>query len=339
MSITIKDVAKKAGVSHTTISKVLHNSKGVSFETKKRVLKIIRQMGYYPNYLARSLVRGKTNTIAVITSYFYFSSFFEVCVLNGIEKSIIELKNKYMTNLYSTGGDKRTKEDLLRSILYGRRADALIGINLDIDKKLLKEFKEKNFPIVLIDAVAEGVHSIMADNVKGAYIATDYLAKQGRRKIGIIVGRMEGENAGIAPKDRLKGFQDALRDNNLEFNPEAVIEIQNYSFADGKYALEQFKSKGIEIDAVFCAAGDLTAMGFINYANEIGVKVPDEVAIVGYDDIEIAALVTPPLTTIRQPILDMGMEALKIAVDCIEGKITERKLVIFEPKLIIRKSA
>jgi DNA-binding LacI/PurR family transcriptional regulator len=335
LGVTIKDVAKLAGVSHTTVSMVLHNDPRITEETREKVQKAIKEIDYHPNIFARSLIRGKTNIIAIVTSHFYFSSFFEITALSGMELSNISFKNKYVINHFSTGGTQETKDELLKKILYGKMADGVILLNMKPSKEVLKDFKAKGLPIVLVDELAKGAHSVKSDNVKGAFIATEYLLKQGRKNICFLNTRYDD----LALTERKEGYKAALKKYNIEFNPESVISSHNFLFESGTEAAGKILDSGKKFDAVFSAAGDVVCMGVLKGLKERGVRVPEEIALVGYDDIYPSMLSEPPLTTIRQPVRDIGKAAFDIAIEAVETDITEDKIITFEPSLVIRGSA
>ncbi len=336
MRPTIKDVAKKAGVSHTTVSMVIHNDKRITEETRQKVLRAIKEINYYPNYSARSLIQGKSNTIAFVTPFFYFSSFFEIYTMHGLEKYNLDNKNKYVIQQFTTGPDEKRRNDLLLELLYGRRADAIIGLGFVPDIKILEEYRNKNVPIVLIDAKAKYVHIVRADNYYGGYIATEYLIKKGKKNIAIISAQL---SASLAPEQRLKGYSDALKANGLDFKKENLIFVEHFLFEEGRQAIREILEKKLNVDAIFSAAGDWVAMGVITEARKLGIKIPQDISIVGYDDIIVSETIIPPLTTVRQPTFDMGKKAFEIAVNAMEGKIIKETEEIFKPELVIRESA
>ncbi len=195
-----------------------------------------------------------------------------------------------------------------------------------------------NVPVVFIDEEAEGFHSITIDSYKGGYLATEHLINKGRKNIGVIIGQMKGEGVGITPLQRFNGYKQALADRNLPFDLDKVIEVREYAFKEGVSALADMVRRKTSIDAIFCAAGDVVAMGVIDEANRIGLNIPKDIALVGYDDINMASISKPALTTIHQPVEDMGKEAFKMLVDTIEGRETKPKKIILEPRLVIRAS-
>ncbi len=336
MRATIRDVAKQAGVSHTTVSWVIHNDPRITPQTKEKVLKVIAEMNYHPNYLARSLVRGRTNTIAVIASF--FSSGFEIEILKGFDMGFETMGFPYNINLYSTRGSESQKDRLLNQILYGKMADSVILLSLKMKENMLKEFHKNQIPVVLIEEKMPDAHVVKTDNEKGAYLAVEYLIKKGKRKIGLFIGSLKGEESGLSPRERLTGYKKALKDYNIEYEESRIVEIEKYYFEDGQKALKSIIERKAEIDSIFCAAGDMVAMGVLRETQLRGIKVPDDLSIIGYDNIVTSSLVTPSLTTVKQPIRILGITALKMSIDAVENRGTERKQMVFEPELIVRNS-
>jgi LacI family transcriptional regulator len=334
MSITIKDVAKKVGVTPTTVSMVMRDDPRISKETKDKVLQAVKELNYYPNYIGQSLVKGKTNTIAVVSNLFF--AWFKMDILNGIGRSIFE--SSYKMNQYSTRDE--IGEETLKDILYGKRADGIITISLRPTTTILNEFKRLKRPIVLIEDTVEGFAGVKVDNFKGAYMATDYLIKKGRKKIGILTGEVAEGRGGMNVLERIDGYKKALKDNDIDIRKKIMLETVCYTFDEGRKIFDKFIENKKGIDAIFCAAGDIAAMGLMKRAQELGVKVPDDVAIVGYDDIVISSLVNPSLTTVRQPIFEMGKTAVKMLINQMESSLNYvDEVVIFQPELVIRESA
>jgi LacI family transcriptional regulator len=334
MSITIKDVAKRVGVTPTTVSMVLKNDPRISDQTKTRVLEAVKELNYYPNHIGQSLVKGKTDTIAVVSNLFF--AWFKMDVLNGIGRSIFE--TKYKMNQYSTR--EGIEDETLKEILYGRRADSVINISYRPDRQILEEFAKAKRPIVLIEDVVEGFPGVKVDNFKGAYNATEHLLNRGRKNIGILTGRVADGKGGLNVLERIDGYKKALDDHNIDLRKRFMVETVCYTFEEGKEAFDRFMENKKGIDSIFCAAGDISAMGIIKRAQERGVKIPDDVAVIGYDDVVMSSIVSPSLTTVKQPIFEMGQAAVKMTVDQMENDCKgPSEVVIFQPELVIRESA
>jgi LacI family transcriptional regulator len=328
--VTIKDIARKVGVTPATVSMVINSSPKISQKTKEKVLQAIKEMNYHPNYIGRSLVKGKTNNIAVVASF--FASLFALESVRGIELNL--RKTNYNLILYSTRGLEEKERDMLERIYYERRADGIIIISLKAEKPLIEQFKKDGIPLVFLEELCDGAPTVKFNNIKGAHMAVDHLIKSGRKNIAIVTGD-HGQNA----EERLKGYKDALKENNMEFSKDNVFPVLSYSFEEGEEILINMIKKNKKIDAVFCAAGDISAIGIMDAAKNHGIKIPQDMAIIGYDDIYISNLTSPALTTVRQPIAQMGMRSFDLLLDMVEGRAQmENKIISFEPELIVRDS-
>ena len=332
MGVTINDVAKKAKVSHTTVSWVIHDDPRITDETKKKVMAAIRELDYHPNYMARSLVKGKTDTIAILSSF--FSSPFEMEILKGMEKTLDRQLLDYHLNLYTT---RDREQDILMQIVNGKRADAVILLNFHPDENVIERYSKAKMPLILLDEKAPGLVSDRLDNEKGAYLAATHLISRGYKKIGMIM-EQESSFMDLSQKERLRGFRRAMKEAGLPFDASHILGIDNYYFEEGEELLRQFTKETLPFDALFCAAGDMVAMGVLFEARRQGLKIPEEMGLVGYDDIQASSLVSPSLTTIRQPLQMMGERLLKEALRVLQGKEGEMD-IIFEPEIVIRESS
>jgi LacI family transcriptional regulator len=340
--VTIRDVAKKAGVSHTTVSLVLNKSPKVKAETKEKVLKIIKQMDFYPSETARTLARGKSNSIAFISTNLVTP--FISSILSSLEdKAFAEGRAVYDIEQHTTRGLESVKNEVLLKILYGRKASAIIMVSLKPDPELLLKFNNAGIPVILLENRMKGAHSVIVDNFKGAYTAVDYLAKKGKKKIGIlagIVGKTDLED--LSPInvsiERFEGYKAALKDNGIKFDENLVAQINNYNETNAYNAFEELLKRSAP-DAMFSATGDHCAKGIMAVAEKKGIKIPDDMLLVGYDDVEIAKYLNPPLTTVRQLLREMGEAVFDLAMKSIRGELKEDTVISFPPELIKRKSA
>ena len=304
MAVTINDVAKVAGVSHTTVSWVIHDDPRITDKTKAKVKKVIKELDYHPNYMARSLVKGKTNTIAVVAPF--FSSTFELDILRGIEDGMDDSSTQYNINMYSTRGDD-TKT--LQQILFGRRADAVILLTIKPEDSVVEDYNKNNIPLILIEEEASNTHVVRTNNIQGAYMAVSSLIIESKRKrIAIVV---EQTDPGLSQVDRMDGYKKALKENNIPFSEDLVIGISKFRFEEGQQIFPQLLE--CKADAVFCASGDMIAMGILLEARNRDIKVPEHLAVVGFDDSKMCNLVYPALSTVRQPLALMGKKAWDIA--------------------------
>lgn len=228
-------------------------------------------------------------------------------------------------------------EKLLKS-LDKIRPSALIGVSVDVLPSVVAEYKAKRVPVILIDAECEGASTVTTDNLAGGYIAGSYLVKSGRKNIAIVSGRMNVEG-GFNAKKRYAGFVQSLKENNVEFNPKYLAEVISYSYNEGAEAMLKFAADGLQPDAVFCAAGDMCAMGILKSIRELKLAVPGNIALVGYDDIDAAKTCKPALTTIRQPIEEMAVNAFMMATVDKEKILITPERRVFKPELVRRESA
>jgi LacI family transcriptional regulator len=336
--MNIRDIAKLAGVTHTTVSKILNKKGSISEETIKKVMSIIKDNDYYPSEAARRTSLGRGNEIAFISTR--YASQFISRVIEGLEDRSYGT-GKYANTLaiYSTRGTQDIKKETLIRILHGRLAEAVIMLFVTPDEGMVSAYKKAGIPIILLENRLKGAYSISVDNISGAYDATTMLLKNGRKKIGLIRGETGFEEVGPTPMDREKGYKKSLSDAGLEFNRSLVEEVRNYLFEEGKIALDKLLSREKKLDAVFCAAGDMCAMGVMERAKELKLKIPGDIAVIGFDDLEAASRVMPALTTVRQPVYEMGTKAFELAVDTAEGRLKKPVNIVIKPQLIIRESA
>jgi LacI family transcriptional regulator len=231
--------------------------------------------------------------------------------------------------------------ELARSRLLGLlevepRPEVLIGVCVRPDPQTMAAFRAACVPVVLVDEEAEGATTVACDSFQGAYLAGAHLAGLGRRRIALVVGALH-DGGDMNASLRLEGFKKALAEKGLA--PAAVAFSRDYSRKDGATAMAGFLATPGKVDAVFSAAGDVCATGMLGVARERGVRVPEDVAVVGFDDNALAAISEPPLTTIRQPAEAMADEALRLATQETAEILAKPRRVILAPTLVRRKSA
>lgn len=335
MAVTINDVARKAGVSHTTVSWVIHNDPRITQKTKDKVNIAIEELNYHPNYNARCLVKGKTDAIAVVASF--FSTYFELSVLRGIEIAMGECKKTFNLNLYSTSN---REDEVLNEILYGRRADAVILLSESPSQKIINDYNSKNIPLILVENYHDELITVKSNSVKGGIDAADYMFSLGKSKLGIIVEELNGDDIpGLSQVERMIGFEKSFSKHGFEINKDIIFEIKHFRMETGRELARKIVKENIDVEGIFCAAGDKIALGLIDEFKKLGKKIPEDYAVVGFDDIDIAELVSPPLTTIRQDLHGLGETSYNLAVKAIEKENIEERHIEFDTTLIIRGSA
>lgn len=327
-TISLKDVARVAGVSLGTASKVVNGTGKVNAEMRAKVLQTIKELDYVPNIIARSLKTKLNHTVGVIIPE--ISNPFFTSVVNGIEEVL--QKQGYSMLLYNT--NLNTEEELRALLVFNQKVDGIIFISNTISDVLAQELRKLSIPLVLIATQLEGVISLNIDNEEAAYTAVNHLYELGHRKIAILSGLLNDKNAG-AP--RLAGYKKALQEKGLPINP-LYIKEGNYKFKDGydnALALMALKERP---SAIF-AASDLMCMGACRAILSLGHQIPEDVALIGFDDIEFSQYFNPPITTVRQPRDEMGKAGSEFLVSLIRQKQVEPKNYIFDFELVIRESS
>jgi LacI family transcriptional regulator len=330
MAVTIKQIAELAGVAPTTVSLVLRDSKKIGAETKRKVLRIIEEMDYYPNHSGKLLKQGRTDAVGVISSY--FQNIYKMEFVNGVERAI-EGTHFQLRQFYAVSGHEMAKS---KEILYGKMADAVIAMSVIAEADFLDKMRAARKPLVLVEDVVRGHAGVTFDNYGAAYEAVKYLAGRGRRRIAISLA-MKAYMGHCFVDERLRGYFAALRDLGLDYSE--IIELPGYDLGSGAVIYERIQAMDTRPDAVFCASGDLTAASFMKAALARGMKIPDDVAVMGFDDSIIAQSTTLGLTTIRQPVVEMGKAAFKLAISMIDGdEEAYSRIVEFKPEIVVRES-
>ncbi len=329
MKYTINDIAKMAGVSKATVSRVLNNSKPVSSDVRQKVMAVIEQTGYQPSSVARSLTTRRTNLIGVVipdVSNPVFSK-----IIEGIESEAN--KNDYNILLCNSRYNEE-KELKYLDILKDKEVDGIILNSYHASSRVAKKLQDLGKPTVLVGTQLDQTDFpvVRIDNEKAAYEAVGYLIKSGHEKIGMIHGPKDDP---IAGKTRLKGYRQALENANIKVQTTLLVE-GHFKLEDGYQGAQALVKSNPEMTAIFCA-NDEMAIGAIKGLTDIGRKVPEEIAVVGFDDIDIARIYSPALTTVSQPFRQKGKSAMAAILSLIDGKKVSQVL-IHPHELIIRES-
>ena len=339
--LMIKDIARLAGVSESTVSKTINNYDDIPERTRVKIQKIIKDHNYYPSRSAQMLRKGRNDKIAFMSGR--IASHFTVEILSAIERNTFGT-GKYVHNIipYSTNYNRRILDEIFKKILYGREVSAIIALAMNPDPGILLKYKEANIPLILIENFMKNAHSVNTDNRKGGFMAAEYLIKNGRKKIGLICGGLKmGSRCGFsyAAAERKAGFDEALEMYGIKKDRQYLELVSDYTIAEGMKLFDKFIKKSSKFDAVFCASGDMTALGLMESAKKHGLSIPGDLAVIGFDDAMSSAYLNPPLTTVRQPMEKFGDEVFNMAVAAIEGKLKPFKHILIEPEFIIRQSA
>jgi LacI family transcriptional regulator len=336
--VTIKDIARELGISPSTVSRALKDHPDISPLTKKAVNELAEKLNYQPNIVALSLRQSKTNTLGVIIPeivHFFFST-----VISGIED--VAYGAGYNVIL-AQSNESQSREISDIKALFNSRVDGMLmslsreTTNFDHIESIIS----KGVPIVFFDRVYNNVQAskIIVDDFTGAKDATLHLIEQGCKRIAHIEGP---PNLDIS-KQRLEGYKEALKENNISFNKDLVVVCPSGTIEEGKKAAEQLLKLPNPPDGIF-ASNDPSAMGAMQTIKEFGLKMPEDVAIVGFSNWFFSSLMDPPLTSVDQPGFEMGQEAAKLLIRQIEKQDKDKADIapetkILKTRLIVRKSS
>ncbi|NLK68626.1 MAG: LacI family transcriptional regulator [Clostridiaceae bacterium] len=326
MAVTIKDIAKVAGVSYATVSRALNDHPEINVITKEKIKEIAQQMGYTPNAVARGLVKKNTEMIALlipdITNPFYPE------VARGVEDYARE--NGYCVFLCNTNWDEENEQKYL-TILKERRVDGIIIAPVSTDTIDYVSDSKLDIPVVYIGSRVDCNKSnyVVIDDFKAGYMATEYLMKLGHSNIAFI----GGHDKSTSHIDRINGYKQALKENRLEAD---INSIKGYSFKkESGYGTFLKMVKNRKVPTAIVAENDIIALGIMEAAEKHGYDVPKDISIIGIDDIEFGSLPKINLTTVAQPKFDIGRKSADILLDLISGS-ADSKQIILEPFLIVR---
>ncbi|MDK2799455.1 MAG: LacI family transcriptional regulator [Clostridiales bacterium] len=332
MKVTINDIAKLANVSKTTVSKVINNkAEGVGEETRKKILKIIEELNYQPSAIARGLVTKRTHSIGLIIPDIANPFFPQLA--RGVED--IAIKNGYNVFLCNSDNDVEKEEGYIKAFIDKSVDGMILTSSTSISDSHYQALKEKKIPFILVDRYIEGIEGgagVFSDNKEGAYKAVNYLLEHGHEKIAFISGPLSITTA----LHRLNGYQAAHYDKGIEIDYDLVQE-GNYHFKSGFEFIEQLITAKKKFSAVF-AANDMIAIGVVKALKKHNIKIPDDVEVIGFDDIDTATLVEPALSTVAQPIYDMGALGAAMLIKMIEGKEIDQKNIYLKSELVLRET-
>lgn len=328
-SPTIKDIAKRLGMSYATVSRALNNKYGVKEATRARVQEVAREMRYRPNAIARGLITRRTNTIGIVIPDLRNPFFPEVAA--GIET---EAERMGYSVLLGSSDWSPEREDRYINLLIERRVDGIILAPVSRSAARYPEAIPPDVPAVYVTSAPEDVKTgyVVIDNERGGHIATEHLISRGYTPVGFL-GAENGSDTG---KARRRGYRAALEAAQIGFDPDRVY-LGPFSREGAASMIRRAVEDGTLPRGIFCENDNL-AIGAIQTLSELGYRVPEDVAVIGFDDISWAGLHTVELTTIAQPMHEMGKRALRMLVDTIdEGRPPDA--VVLEPRIVLRRTA
>lgn len=327
MASTIYDIAKRAGVSIATVSRVFNQSNSVSEPTRKKVMKVAEAVGYHPQAYAQGLASRKNNTIMAVVPV--ISNYFFMEVLGGIQDKLGELG--YELSIFNVTANENMFEQV-EHVLKRRWAEGYLFISIHLDEKQWIQLKKYSMPITLVDEHFEGFDSVSVDNVQGAYRATKSLLDKGYKRVSMLSALKSSKPI----RDRLMGYQKAINEKGIGFSESLVVSGESlyrdgFTERGGYEAMIKMLAMDNPPDACFCAS-DIQAVGALKAMKDVGKRMP----IIGYDDIELSEYIG--LSTIRQPMRDMGFYATQNLIERMKNADKAISQTIYSPELIHRSS-
>lgn len=328
----IYEIAKKAGVSHMTVSRSFNNPEMVNIKTRQKIIKIADQLNYRPSLIAQSMRTKRTNYIGLILPDIINPFFPEI--VRGVEDCA--RKNEYNVILVNTDNDYKIETSSMYMFI-NRGVDGIILSGIAggrKDKEFIKKIISRKIPVILIDRYIPDINCayVITDNFKAAYDATKYLIGLGHKKIGVISSPQKIKIF----QDRLKGFKQALVDSGLPYENNYVVEGEE-SIESGYTSIEKLLIIDNKITAVF-AMCDFIAFGVYKYLKEKNIKISEDISVISIDDIYTSSIITPPLTTMAQKKYEMGFKAAEILINGIIKKKNIKRNIILEAELMKRDS-
>lgn len=330
MTVTIYDVAREAGVSMATVSRVVNNNPNVKPQTRKKVYEAIERLGYRPNAVARGLASKKTTTVGVVIPDIANAIFAEVA--RGIE----DIANMYHYNIILCNADKRKdKEIRVINTLLEKQVDGLLFMGGAVTEEHIQAFKTSNVPIVLCATKDENgvIPSVDIDHEAAAFDAVSRLIAEGHRSIAMISGTLQDPANGYA---RFQGYKRALAQAGIAYR-EDYVRVGNYKYESGIDATQYFLGLSERPTAIFSATDEM-AIGAIHCIQDSGLRVPEDVSVISVDNSRISSMVRPLLTTVAQPMYDIGAVSMRLLTKLMKKETVENATVTLPHELIVRRS-
>jgi LacI family transcriptional regulator len=330
MNVTIYDVAREANVSMATVSRVVNGNPNVKPATRKKVVEVIERLGYRPNAVARGLASKKTTTVGVIIPD--ISNIFFAELARGIE----DIATMYKYNIILSNSDQNTEKELhLLNTMLGKQVDGIVFMGGNITEEHVREFEMSPVPIVLAGTVedSEKVPSVNIDYQAAAYDAVKELIDKGHKKVAYVSGPFHDK---INNDAKLPGYKQALEEAGIPYNEDLVIE-GDYTYDSGLEAWQRLSELNDKPTAVF-AGNDEMALGVVHGAQDEGVNIPEEAEIISFDNTRLALMVRPQLTSIVQPLYDIGAVAMRLLTKYMNKEAVDENIVVLPHRIEERGS-
>ncbi|GAB6099740.1 maltose operon transcriptional repressor MalR [Halanaerocella petrolearia] len=332
---TIKDVAQKAGVSPSTVSRVINNHPRISQDTRDKVLESMDDIGYHPNVIAQNLVNQQTNTLGLVMPYSTEEAFadpFYAEVLRGIGS--MAQKNGYSLLLITSDEEKGELEAVLRAV-KGKQIDGLLLLRAKKDDQVIKKLDEMNFPFVIVGRPEkeDNYYWVNNNNIQSSKELVEYMIELGHNKIGVFIGSEEY----IVDRDRLEGYKLALQEQGIDYNQDYVVQIEGGNKSSAYQATKKILESHPELTAIY-GIDDRIAYGAIKAIKELDLEIPQDISVVGFNNNPLSELISPPLTTVDINTYQLGNQATKLLIEVINEEITDYYNSIVPTDMIIRDS-
>jgi len=332
---TLKDVAKKAGVAPSTVSRVINDSSRISEETKFKVRKIMDEIGYHPNINARNLVKQRSHNLGLVIPYSTEEAFadpFYSEILRGI--GVLAHSKGFNLLLLTSNGEEEEKKTVLNAV-RGKQIDGVLLLRAKKEDELIDELTKINFPFVIVGRPEEKdkYYWVNNDNITASEKVVDYLIKNGHRKIAMIIG----DDNYIMNNDRLEGYKRSFKKNGLKINNDLILKSDNTDNQNIYMLSQQMIKEHPEITA-FYGMSDTMAYTIMQAMNDMNVKIPDDISIVGFNNNPMSKIVSPPLTTVDINIYLLGNKATELLIGVINGQVDKYQHTIVPTNIIERDS-
>jgi DNA-binding LacI/PurR family transcriptional regulator len=332
---TLKDVAKKAGVAPSTVSRVINDSSRISEETKFKVRKIMDEIGYHPNINARNLVKQRSHNLGLVIPYSTEEAFadpFYSEILRGI--GVLAHSKGFNLLLLTSNGEEEEKKTVLNAV-RGKQIDGVLLLRAKKEDELIDELTKINFPFVIVGRPEEKdkYYWVNNDNITASEKVVDYLIKNGHQKIAMIIG----DDNYIMNNDRLEGYRRSFEKNGLKINNDLIIRSDNTDHQNIYMLSQQMIKEHPEITA-FYGMSDTMAYTIMQAMNDMNVKIPEDISIVGFNNNPMSKIVSPPLTTVDINIYLLGNKATELLIGVINGQVDKYQHTIVPTNIIERDS-
>lgn len=330
MNVTIYDVAREANVSMATVSRVVNGNPNVKPSTRKKVLEVIERLGYRPNAVARGLASKKTTTVGVIIPD--ISSIFFAEMARGIE----DIATMYKYNIILSNSDQNKEKELhLLNTMLAKQVDGILFMGGDVTEEHVEQFKKSDVPIVLAATIEKNniIPSVNIDYEQAAYDAVHMLIEKGHKRIAYVTGPLNDPINGLK---KLAGYRRALEEANIAYDDELVVE-GDYTYDSGIEAYDKLAELAERPTAIFVGTDEM-ALGVIHGAQDRGVRIPDELEVVGFDNTRLATMVRPKLTTVVQPMYDIGAVAMRLLTKYMNKEHVDNHIVVLPHRIEYRDS-